>query len=208
MIFILLAVRTRNTPLWISLPLSPISATLGNFSAWQQPFWERISKGHHTNLLNFELECTHTKTHTYMHISKSKYENTLWLMPMPLRISYQTYTVCMSIQNTGEAEVSLPETQPPTSQDLYFDVPSPPHTLTYFNTDTLSPYQTRTISQSHTHSSSISLNILQYSKAEIWYNVVQLSVKCCNGAFVCMVHSITAIVPLTNTHKRPQSLIC
>lgn len=55
--------------------LCPIRAPLGNFSAWQQPFWERISKGHHTDLLNLELEFTHRHTYTCMYI-KSTRENT------------------------------------------------------------------------------------------------------------------------------------
>lgn len=42
--------------------------------------------------------------HAYVHMLKSRHANTLWLMPVPLCISYQTHTVCMSMQDTGEAE--------------------------------------------------------------------------------------------------------
>lgn len=133
----------------MTLPLSPISAPLSNFSAWQQPFWERISWGHHTDLLNFELECTHTKTHIYMRI-KSRHANTLWLMPVPLCISYPRHTVCIEHAWHWRGWGCLPEIQPPTSRPLHFDVSGSPHTLTYFNTDTLSPYQ-HSLSLSHIH---------------------------------------------------------
>lgn len=57
-------------PTELSFLFSPISTLLGNFSAWQQPFWEWISKGHCRaphRLLNFELECTQSKTRMQTH---------------------------------------------------------------------------------------------------------------------------------------------
>lgn len=43
--FTLLACAPKKPQSWMSLPLSPFSGPLGNFSAWQQPFWEGISRG-------------------------------------------------------------------------------------------------------------------------------------------------------------------
>lgn len=144
----------------MSLPLSPISTTLGNYSAWQQPFWERISKGHHTDLLNFEQECTHIETHIYMHTQKARHANTLWLMLMPLCISYQTHTVCMSMQDTGEAEaVSLKSNHP----HLYILTLMSPAHHTHSHTSTLTPSpHTKTLCLSvHTHT--LLFNYSEYS---------------------------------------------
>ncbi len=165
MTFILLTLSPRSLQLWMSLSLSPISAPLGNSSAWQQPFWERISEGH-TDLLNFELECTHTKTHIYIHMLKSRHANTLWLMPVTLRISYQTHTVCMSVRDTGEAEaVSLKSNQPPLALSALMSLAH--HTRSHTPSLTSSPHTNTlslSLSQPHTHSSSITMNIVQYSK--------------------------------------------
>lgn len=146
---ILLAINPHNPQLWMSLPLSPISTTLGNYSAWQQPFWERISKGHRTDLLNFEQECTHIETHIYMHIQKARHAYTLWLMLMPLCISYQTHTVCMSMQDTGEAEaVSLKSNHP----HLHILTLMSPTDHTHSHTSTLTPSpRTKTLCLSVTH---------------------------------------------------------
>lgn len=149
MTFISLTISPRNPKLWTILPVSLISALLGNFSAWQQPFWERISKGHHTDILNFELEYTHTKTHIYIHILKCRRADTVWLMPVSLCISYQTHTVSMSVRDTGEAEaVSVKSNYPHLDLSTLMSVAHQTHS----HTPTLIPSpHNKTVPQSHTH---------------------------------------------------------
>lgn len=166
----------------MTLPLSPISAPLSNFSAWQQPFWERISWGHHTDLLNFELECTHTKTHIHAHkIQTCKHSLTharavMYIIPE----TYSMYRACMTLERLRLSSWN-PTTHISTSPLWCLWLPTHTHILQHWHP---LPILALSVSWSHTHSSSITLNILQYSKAEIpWYNIVQLSVKCCVGLY-------------------------
>lgn len=118
---------------WVLL-LTPISAPSGNFSAWQQPFWERISKGHHTDLLNFELECTHTKTHAKIQTCKHSLTHVIMYI-IPDTWSMQS----RSTQDTGEAEtVSLKSNHP--HLDLSTLMSQAHHTHSHTPTLTPSPH--------------------------------------------------------------------
>ena len=182
----------------MSLPLNPISPPLGNFSAWQQPFWERISAGHHTDLLNFEQECTHTKTRIYRKIQTCKRSVSHARAIMCIIPDIQCVWACRTLERLRPSPRN-PTTHISTSLLWCLWPTTHAHILQHWH-----PLHIRTpsVSQSHTHSSSITLNILQYSKAEIpWYSTAQLSVRHCNGACVCVhtVHSTIAIVP--QAHK-------
>lgn len=95
--FILPAVRSL---------LRPITAPLGNFSAWQQPFWERISKGHRTDLLNLELEFTHRHT-----CKKSTRENIERVKQVCAR---QRHTAWTENADHWRGSGCLPVSHPPT----------------------------------------------------------------------------------------------
>lgn len=82
------------------LSLRPISDLLGNFSAWQQSFWERLSTERHlTHLLNFELVCTlalrhtSTPTHTVTKICKHSRKSGLWLYAFHTRHTLYELTI-------------------------------------------------------------------------------------------------------------------
>lgn len=95
----------------MSSTLCPISAPLDNDSAWQQPFWERISKGHRTDLLNLELEFTHAHIlYTRMYI-KSTSKNTEWVTQTSTCQRHTRWT-----ENAGHWRGSgrLPVIHPPT----------------------------------------------------------------------------------------------
>lgn len=195
---ILLAISPHNPQLWMSLPLSPISTTLGNYSAWQQPFWERISKGHRTDLLNFEQECTHIETHIHMHIQKARHAYTLWLMLMPLCISHQTHTVCMSMQGTREAEtVSLKSNHP----HLHILTLMSPTDHTHSHTSMLTPSpHTKTLCLSVTHTPLLLLSI--YTARQTSRYTMQSNCLL-NVAMVCLSVKYTPVLPLcTHTHTQ------
>lgn len=69
--FILMATGPSNPQLWMTLPFLPISAPLDNLSAWQQPFWERISRG--TTQIDWTLSWNaHTHKDTHIHAHKTQ----------------------------------------------------------------------------------------------------------------------------------------
>lgn len=68
MAFMKMIMASPNMPSSVStvyVLLVPLDPSVSNVSAWQQPFWERISTEHgrHGTLLNFEMSYTDTKIH-------------------------------------------------------------------------------------------------------------------------------------------------
>lgn len=82
--------------------LRPINPPEGNFSAWQQPFWERISKersaARHT-LLNFELECTDTKGTHITHAKEQTHKHAVTHACVFMRITAKTFSIYERIGN-------------------------------------------------------------------------------------------------------------
>lgn len=117
----------------------------------------------------------YTHTHTGAKVftcTRSPHASAVWLMLVPLCISYLRQTV--SVEG-GCCRGPRPSSwKPPAliSTATLWCLWLTAHT--YFNSDTHSPDQHST----QTHSSSITLNILQYCEAEtLWYEVVRLSTE-------------------------------
>lgn len=125
---------------------------------------------------------THKDTHIHAHkIQTCKHSLTharavMYIIPE----TYSMYRACMTLERLRLSPWN-PTTHISTSPLWCLWLPTHTHILQHWHP---LPILALCVSWSHTHSSSITLNILQYSKAEIpWHNIVQLSVKCCVGLY-------------------------
>lgn len=183
--------------------LSPINTPWVNFSAWQQPFWERISKGHcgapHRSTELWAGMHTHKDTHIHTHAKIQTCKHSLTHARAVMYIIPDAYSMYERVERL---KLSLWNPTIHLSPSLLWCLWPTTHTRILPHWHPL-PIRTRSLSVTYT----LLFSYYEYCPVlqEVPRHIVaQLSVKCCNGACVCTVHSPSHYCHCEHTHTHTQ----